>query len=85
MLLVKAAWIEPGGDPHQNFHLVEVSADYSQERIRQEILDRLQAQGMEHSIVEFFDPDNVPLGTIPAGSTIAFSKPFFRQLTICLH
>jgi hypothetical protein len=75
MVLVKTSWADIEGDFHEDFQLIELAADKDAEQLRQEILDRLLSQGREHCQVEFFDPDNVPPGTIPAHARISPGQP----------
>jgi hypothetical protein len=75
MVLVKTSWAGVEGDFHEDFQLVELAADKDAEQFRQELLNRLLSQGRENCQVEFFDPDNVPPGTIPIHARITPGQP----------
>lgn len=79
MVLVKTSWTEPGGDLHQDFQLVEVPAGRDQEYVRKDFLANLQARRVQDGVIELFDPDNVPPGTIPPDATVTMSKPLFNK------
>lgn len=79
MVLVRTAWSEAGEELHEVFRLVELPAGKDQEQLRQDILARLQAPGRKNCVVELFDPDNVPPGTIPANAQITFGEPSFND------
>jgi hypothetical protein len=71
MVLVKTSWTDGEGGTHEDFQLLERAAEKDAETLRQELLHQLLGQGREHCQVEFFDPDNVPPGTIPAHARIS--------------
>jgi hypothetical protein len=65
-VLVKTTWVDKADEPQEAFQLRDLAAGTDAEKVRQELLEQLRAQGKERGAVEFFDPDNVPAGTIPA-------------------
>jgi hypothetical protein len=79
MVLFKTLWTEPGGNPRQDFQLVEVPAGRDQEYVRKDFLANLQAHRVQDGTVEIYDPDNVPPGTIPADAAVTLSKPLFNN------
>jgi hypothetical protein len=65
-VLIKTAWVDKAGEPQEMFQLRDLAAGTDAEQFRLELLALLSTQDKAHGIVEFFDPDNVPAGTIPA-------------------